>query len=156
MNQELPYRKCVAMFVQYDGKVFAGERSDTVGAWQCPQGGVEKNENIIDAARRELKEETGIVSVDFFKKTDTPLKYNFTDESQKNCIKKYGSLKYTGQEVTFVVFNFTGNESEINLDATSPREFSNWCWMDLKILLNNLVDFKKDVFIHAAQQLELI
>lgn len=144
------------MFVYYKNKIFAGERSDTAGAWQCPQGGIEEDEDIIDAARRELKEETGIVSVNFLKKTDTPLKYNFTDESQKNCIKKYGSLKYAGQEVTFVVFNFIGNESEINLEATSPKEFSNWCWMDLKILLDNLVDFKKDVFMQAAHQLELI
>ena len=154
--QELPYRKCVAMFVRKNEKIFAVERSDVSGAWQLPQGGVEKDESILEAAKRELYEETKIVSVKFLKQTSAPLRYDFPQELQDACIKKYGSLKYAGQAVTFVLFDFFGDDSEINLEDTSPREFSNWKWSEPQMLLDGIVDFKKEVFVSAERELNLI
>lgn len=154
--KKLPYRNCVAMFVKKNGKIFSGERSDIAGAWQLPQGGIEQNETILNAAKRELREETGIVSVKFLKQTSAPLCYNFPPESQEACLKKYGTLKYAGQQVTFVLFDFFGNDSEINLAATTPREFSNWKWTSPKDLLDGIVDFKKEISISAAKELGLI
>ena len=154
--QELPYRNCVTMFVKKNGKIFSGERSDVIGAWQLPQGGIEKGESILEAAKRELREETGIVSVKFLKQTAAPMRYDFSPELQDKCLKKYGNLKYAGQQVTFVLFDFFGDDSEIDLEATSPREFSNWKWIEPKILLDGIVDFKKEVSISAAKELGLI
>ena len=39
-----------------------GERIDNKGAWQMPQGGVKRNKNecLLNAAKRELYEETGV------------------------------------------------------------------------------------------------
>ena len=156
MTEELPYRKCVSIFLRKGDKFFAGERSDTPNAWQPPQGGVDKNEEIIETAKRELREETGITSVKFVKKTETSFRYNFTDEAQKDCIKKYGSVKYAGQEVIFTLFDFIGDESEINLQTTSPAEFSRQKWMNADELIYSMVDFKKDAFIKGAKLLEII
>lgn len=40
------------------GQVLAVERSDSPGAWQLPQGGIDAGESALEAAYRELEEET--------------------------------------------------------------------------------------------------
>ena len=67
----LPYRRGVGIALfNAEGKVFAAERIDTPGAWQMPQGGIDKHEDPWPAALRELKEEIG---------TDRALKLHETD-----------------------------------------------------------------------------
>ena len=58
----LPYRPCVGiMLVNRQGQVFVGQRRDNAqAAWQMPQGGIDKGEDVAAAALRELWEETGI------------------------------------------------------------------------------------------------
>lgn len=59
---DLPYRPCVGVVLMNDaGKVFVGERIDTPGAWQMPQGGIDAGEAPREAALRELWEETGLM-----------------------------------------------------------------------------------------------
>ena len=61
MKNDLPYRPCVGVVLaNAEGLVFVGERIDTPGAWQMPQGGIDKGETPADAALRELEEETGV------------------------------------------------------------------------------------------------
>jgi len=43
-----------------DGRILALERADIPGAWQLPQGGLEKGEEPFEAILREIAEETGI------------------------------------------------------------------------------------------------
>ena len=63
MTQDLPYRPCVGVVLaNLDGLIFTGERIDTPGAWQMPQGGIDPGENPLIAAKRELLEETGVES----------------------------------------------------------------------------------------------
>ena len=70
--EDLPYRPCVGvMILNRDGLVWAGRRiadgnSEFDGSpqlWQMPQGGIDKGEDPLDAAYRELYEETGIRTV---------------------------------------------------------------------------------------------
>ena len=69
MNEErskfLPLRIGVGIVVlSQHNKVFVGKRRDNpVNKWQMPQGGVDKNENLENAMRRELCEETSITSI---------------------------------------------------------------------------------------------
>src|SRR5690606_21054728 len=72
-RESLPYRDCVGIAVfNPQGKVFIGHRkaegdpdqSARLGhAWQMPQGGIDKGEDPLRAALRELHEETSITSV---------------------------------------------------------------------------------------------
>ena len=57
---DLPYRRGVGVALfNRQGLVFAAERIDTPGAWQMPQGGIDRDEDPWPAALRELKEEIG-------------------------------------------------------------------------------------------------
>ena len=50
----------VAVVRRDDGLVMAFERADLPGQWQLPQGGLEAGESPVEAAWRELAEETGL------------------------------------------------------------------------------------------------
>ena len=56
-----------------------GKRIDNQEAWQMPQGGVDKGENVEVAAKRELYEETGIQSIRIIKKSDKEYIYDLPD-----------------------------------------------------------------------------
>ena len=68
-RNKLPLRIGVgAIVLNKKNKVFVGKRKDNpVNKWQMPQGGVDKNETLIDAMRRELKEETSIKNIEILK-----------------------------------------------------------------------------------------
>ena len=82
----LPLRIGVGIILlNKNNKVFVGKRIDNpIDLWQMPQGGVEKNENFLSAAKRELEEETGITKVSLVKEIDSWLKYDL----QQNLLEK--------------------------------------------------------------------
>ena len=56
------YRPNVAgMMVRQDGKLLICERSGQKGAWQFPQGGIDPGETALEAVRREIGEEVGVL-----------------------------------------------------------------------------------------------
>ena len=64
--KKLPLRLCAGIvLLNNDNKVFVGKRIDNQegNSWQMPQGGIDKNENTLQAAKRELDEETGIKTI---------------------------------------------------------------------------------------------
>ena len=75
--KNLPLRLGVGIvLLNSDNKVFVGKRIDNpVNFWQLPQGGVDKNEDLLCAANRELKEETSVESVKLIKEIDKWLSY---------------------------------------------------------------------------------
>ena len=64
-KKQLPLRTGVGIILlNHENNVFVGKRIDNPkNSWQMPQGGVDQNENFLQAAKRELEEETGIKSV---------------------------------------------------------------------------------------------
>lgn len=139
------YRRCVGTVVFYKGKVLLCERLDTPGAWQFPQGGAEPGEDTETTARRELREETSIISVKTEAVIDTPLRYDFPPE-----VKKKSKWQYAGQEMHWVLFRFCGDDKEINL-ATENPEFSRYAWEDIDEAVKRIVDFKKNVYTEAVK-----
>ncbi len=151
----LPYRKCVAIVLKKDNLIFVAERLDTKNAWQLPQGGVDGGESYLDAAKRELLEETGVSSIKFLDQTRNLYKYDFPQYSQDRMMKKYGALKYRGQELCFTLFEFAGNDSEVNLNYNT-QEFCRWKWESAERILNSIVDFKYKCYKAAFSELNLL
>ena len=134
------YRPCVgiALFNQ-KGEVFVGERIDTPGAWQMPQGGIDPDEDLQVAAFRELKEEIGTDNASILKILEETIKYDLPPE----LAQKHWGGKYVGQEQTWIAMRFEGKDSDIALDADDHPEFSKWQWINLSDTLDLIVPFKR-------------
>lgn len=143
-----PYRPCVGIVLfNKDGKVFVGERIDTPGAWQMPQGGINEGEDIQKAALRELKEEIGTDKGSFIKTMEDKIRYDLPPHLKN----KLWDGKYAGQEQIWVAMQFEGDDSDIDIAADDHPEFSQWQWVDIRDTLDLIVPFKKDVYKKVIQ-----
>jgi putative (di)nucleoside polyphosphate hydrolase len=141
-RESLPYRPCVGVvLINRDGRVWVGRRVDTAGAWQMPQGGIDPGETPLDAARRELLEETGARSVEPLAETAGWLRYDLPDD----LLGKVWGGRYRGQEQKWFALRFLGDDSEINL-AGHHREFDSWHWATADEVLAEIVPFKRQVY----------
>ena len=142
-NSNLPYRPCVGVALFNDsGQVFVGERIDTPGAWQMPQGGIDEGEDTETAARRELGEETGIQDIEILRVADEPIRYDLPPHLQQ----KFWNGRFAGQEQIWVAARFFGDDGDIDITAFDPPEFSAWQWVDLNQTMDLIVPFKRDVY----------
>ena len=142
-HEELPLRTGVGIVVlNSENEVFVGKRKDNpFDKWQMPQGGVESDEPLLSAMKRELKEETSIVNIEVLKEFDQWLEY----ELPKNLIGKIWKGKYRGQKQKWFIVRFTGEEKEININTKYP-EFIDWKWIDMKLLPDLIVSFKRHIY----------
>lgn len=76
--KDLPYRPCVGVaLVNRRGEAFVGHRTPKRNealdprSWQMPQGGIDAGEEPIEAARRELWEETNVRTIELIAKSPT-------------------------------------------------------------------------------------
>ena len=139
----LPFRSGVGIVVlNKDNKVFVAQRIDNrKNFWQMPQGGVDKGEDYLTAAYRELEEETSIKNVDLIKELDGLISY----ELPENLLGVIWKGKYKGQEQKWFVMRFLGHDSEINIKTKNP-EFCEWKWINLENITDLVVDFKLHVY----------
>jgi putative (di)nucleoside polyphosphate hydrolase len=140
----LPYRPCVGvMLATPDGRVFVGERHDLPGAWQMPQGGIDKGETVREAGLRELHEETGVAPhlVTVEAETRGWHRYDLPDD----LIGKAWGGRFRGQEQKWVLLRFHGTDADIDI-ATRHPEFSRWCWLAPDEVLAQITTFKRDVY----------
>jgi putative (di)nucleoside polyphosphate hydrolase len=139
----LPYRPCVGVVLMHsDGRVFAGQRADiATPAWQMPQGGIDKGETPVEAALRELREETGVDAghVTVLGETAEWLPYDLPVE-----VLPYRG-KYRGQTQKWVLMRLDAGDEVIDL-SHEDVEFSDWRWMSGTELLSLIVPFKRPIY----------
>lgn len=127
-----------------DGRVWYGRRAETPGPhnWQFPQGGIDDGEDYETAARRELAEETGVISAERIGEISQWVAYDFPEG--------YGGSKsargWKGQKQKWFAFRFTGEESEIDLEQHDEIEFDAWRWGRLDEAPDLIVPFKREAY----------
>lgn len=130
-----------------DKKVFSASRLDIPNAWQMPQGGIDEGEDPINAAIRELREETGVKSAEVVAEVPYWLTYDFPPHVREKLKVQWGS-DWKGQAQKWFLMRFTGQDQEINLlgDGTEKAEFGDWSWMSPEQVIELAVDFKQPVY----------
>ena len=150
---ELPLRNGVGIVVlNKNNKVFVAKRIDNPrNFWQMPQGGVDKGEDLLKAAYRELEEETSIKSVELINELDGTITYELPD----HLLGIIWKGKYRGQKQKWFVMRFIGNDNEININTRNP-EFLEWKWIELDLITECVVDFKHHVYKNVKEKVKKI
>lgn len=121
---ELSYRPnvCILLF-NHERKLLLGERYNTPGAWQFPQGGVELDQSIEGNVYREIEEEIGLPqnTVEIVGCLKARHRYDF------DKVPDYAVGVWKGQDQTFWVVRFRGRDEQISV-ATAEPEFTQWGW----------------------------
>lgn len=129
-----------------EGQVWLGRRARTPEPWnwQFPQGGVDDGEDLLDAALRELEEETGARSAELLGRTEGWIVYDFPPE-----VAARGG-RWRGQKQVWFAFRFTGDDSEFRLDGHHQVEFEAWRWARLDEAPELIVPFKRAAYEQVA------
>ena len=155
MTADLPYRRSAGVaLVNPHGLVFIGERMKSREApgpalngfeWQMPQGGIDGGESPLEAARRELYEETNVKSAALIAEAPDWWSYDLPRE-----LAGRWRGRYRGQTQKWFLFRFDGPDSEINVDFPAnghhAAEFRAWRWERWEALPALVVPFKREVY----------
>jgi len=117
--------------------------------WQMPQGGIDAGESPEEAARRELFEETGVVSASLLARLDHEVTYDWPPYHGP----PHRLTHWRGQRQVWFAFRFTGPESEIDLAPPAGgavAEFDAWRWERLSALPALVVPYKRSVYEAVA------
>ena len=151
--KKLPLRSGVGIVVlNKKNQVFVGKRIDNPkNFWQMPQGGVDKGEDFLTAAYRELEEETSIKNVLLIKEIEGTLTY----ELPENLLGIIWKGKYKGQKQKWFLMRYLGEDNEIDIKTDKP-EFLDWKWLNLDMLTEVVVDFKYNIYRELKEKVKKI
>ncbi|NTI30562.1 RNA pyrophosphohydrolase [Rhizobium rhizogenes] len=160
--EDLPYRPCVGIMVlNREGLVWAGKRipignSEYDGSpqlWQMPQGGIDAGEDPLEAAYRELYEETGMKTVTLLAEAKDWINYDLPPQLISIGLKG----KFRGQTQRWFAFRFDGDESEIAINPPPgghEPEFDAWEWKPMAELPGLIVAFKRPVYDQVVAEFQ--
>lgn len=146
------YRLNVGIILtNHQGRVFFGKRHGH-DAWQFPQGGLLESETALHAMFRELYEEIGLEREDVILLGSTKrwLKYRLP----KQYLRHGSDPLVIGQKQKWYLLKLKTDEQKICLDLSDSPEFDSWRWVDYFDPQDQVIFFKKQVYIQALKELE--
>lgn len=131
-------------------EVFWGKRIRE-HSWQFPQGGIDKGESPEQAMYRELFEEVGLQAhhVHILGRTKNWLRY----EVPSHWIKREWRSSYKGQKQIWFLLRMVGRDCDVSLRASGHPEFDAWRWSEYWVPLDSVIEFKRDVYRLALNEL---
>ncbi len=145
---KLPYRNNVCCVV-YSNENFLllQDKGWPNNWWKFPQGGINENETIEQAAIRELKEETGSDKFNIIGLSKNSNIYDWNDESVR-----LAGYRWRGQDQRYLIVEYFGDKNDINLDAEETQSYK---WVTLENLWFN-IDHKDKNFTNYKNTIEQV
>jgi len=119
--------------------------------WQFPQGGIKHDETPEQALYRELSEEIGLKpqQVSILGNTLGWLYYKLP----KWMLRRGRKPLCIGQKQVWYLLKLCASESAICLDRFDQPEFDRWRWVGYWQPLEEVVSFKREVYMKALHEL---
>ena len=138
------YRANIGIVITNDKKQILLAKRFKQNGWQLPQGGIDEDETELDALYRELQEEVGLdpSHVTLIAKTPKWLRYELPDEHVRRTQKP----KCIGQKQVWYLLKLDSSDEEISLDLHDDVEFDDWKWVDYWSPVDEVINFKRDVY----------
>jgi len=138
------------ILVNQRNQVWWGKRVNE-HSWQFPQGGIKFGESPEQAMYRELHEEIGLKPehVKILGRTRDWLRYEVPDRYIKREVRGH----YRGQKQIWFLLRMLGRDNEVSLRSTEHPEFDAWRWHDYWVPLDTVIEFKRDVYSIALNEL---
>jgi len=145
------YRPNVGIIIcNWKNEVFWGKRVKE-HSWQFPQCGIKAGETPERAMFRELHEEVGLGSehVKILGRTRDWLRY----EVPEQWVRREWRGNYKGQKQIWYLLRLVGRDCDVHLRASEKPEFDAWRWNDYWVPLESVIEFKRDVYQLALNEL---
>lgn len=145
------YRANVGIVVSDEtGLVLLGGRVGQPG-WQFPQGGIRVDESPRQAMFRELDEEIGLGpdDVQILGTTRGWLRYRLPER----YIRRDAHPLCVGQKQRWFLLRLRTGKERLRADTTATPEFDRWRWVDYWQPVQEVIHFKRRVYVRALTQL---
>jgi putative (di)nucleoside polyphosphate hydrolase len=145
------YRPNVGIILcNWKNEVFWGKRVRE-HAWQFPQGGIKPGETPEAAMYRELREEVGLEPghVRILGRTRDWLRYDVPER----WLRRDWRGNYRGQKQIWFLLRLVGRDCDVCLRASEKPEFDAWRWSEYWVPMDAVIDFKRDVYQKALEEL---
>lgn len=131
-------------------EVFWGKRVRE-HSWQFPQGGIKPGESPETAMYRELYEEVGLLPqhIKIVGRTRDWLRYDVPS----HWVRREWRGSYRGQKQIWYLLRLVGRDSDVNLRACHHPEFDGWRWHQYWAPVDEVIDFKRGVYLDALTEL---
>lgn len=151
MIDDQGYRLNVGIIVaNKNNQLFWGRRAGWKNAWQFPQGGVHKNEDMHTTMYRELEEELGLTKNDV---EILAISSDWVSYKLPVHLRRYHSKPLCiGQKQKWFLLRLISDDLAICLDKTKPPEFDQWKWVDYWYPLEQVVSFKRAVYCQILDE----
>ncbi len=137
----------VGVFIDKQKKVLTCKRSDSLNAWQFPQGGIDFGESPRVAIEREMQEELGVKSFSVLEETKDWYSYELPPKLAEKA-------SFRGQTQKWFLLRFDEN-AQPNL-SSSDGEFVDFKWVSAAVALSEIIDWKKEAYHKALTNLGLL
>lgn len=142
------FRAGVVVVVRHPDRrrVLAFERADAAGSWQLPQGGIEPGEEPVEAAWRELHEETGLGEAEVIARAEYPewVAYEWPADLRT------GDGRRRGQVQRWFLFDALDGAVEPRPDGS---EFVAWQWVEPTWLIDHVIEWRRPAYRRVLESL---